>query len=63
MNFMVKEYDNAKEKGCVIAYDCRRGSVEFSKAAAQVLATNGMKVYLFTAEVETPILWSPDVKN
>ena len=56
MNFMVKEYDNAKEKGCVIAYDCRRGSVEFSKAAAQVLATNGMKVYLFTALRPTPEL-------
>ena len=56
MNFMVNEYENAKEKGCVIAYDCRRGSIEFSKAAAQVLATNGMKVYLFTALRPTPEL-------
>ena len=56
MNFMVKQYENAKEKGCVIAYDCRRGSVEFSKAAAQVLATNGMKVYLFTELRPTPEL-------
>ena len=56
MNFMINEYENAKEKGCVIAYDCRRGSIEFSKAAAQVLATNGMKVYLFTALRPTPEL-------
>ena len=56
MNFMVNEYENAKEKGCVIAYDCRRGSIDFSKAAAQVLATNGMKVYLFTALRPTPEL-------
>jgi phosphoglucomutase len=56
MNFMVKEYPNALEKGCVIAYDCRRGSVEFSKAAAQVLATNGMKVYLFKELRPTPEL-------
>ncbi len=56
MNFMIKKYDNAKEKGCVIAYDCRRGSTEFSKAAAQVLASNGMKVYLFTSLRPTPEL-------
>ena len=56
MNYMKNRYPNADEMGVAIAYDCRRNSDVFSKAAAQVLATNGMKVYLFKELRPTPEL-------
>lgn len=56
MNYMKDRYPNADEMGVAIAYDCRRNSDVFSKAAAQVLATNGMKVYLFKELRPTPEL-------
>jgi len=34
-------------RGVVISFDTRRGSREFAKAAAGVLAKNGIKTYLF----------------
>ena len=40
----------------VIAYDCRRNSVRFAKTSAQVLASMGIKVYLFTKITPTPQL-------
>ena len=42
MNYMKDRFPNADEMGVAIAYDCRRNSDVFSKAAAQVLASNGM---------------------
>ena len=56
MNYMKDRFPNADEMGVAIAYDCRRNSDVFSKAAAQVLATNGMKVYLFKELRPTPEL-------
>ena len=56
MNYMKNRFPNADEMGVAIAYDCRRNSDVFSKAAAQVLATNGMKVYLFKELRPTPEL-------
>ncbi len=46
----------AMEKGVVISYDTRRKSAEFAKAAAGVLAKNGVKAYLFTDVHPVPML-------
>ncbi|MFA5524141.1 MAG: phospho-sugar mutase [Tissierellales bacterium] len=51
--------ENGKLQGdlrCVIAYDSRYKSVEFAKAAALVLAANGIKAYLFEGLRSTPEL-------
>lgn len=44
------------EATCVIAYDNRRMSVEFSQEAAMVFAANGIKTYLFEGLRTTPEL-------
>ena len=44
------------ERGVVISYDTRRKSTEFAKAAAGVLAKNGIKVYLFDEVHPVPML-------
>ena len=38
---------DAMRQGVVISYDTRRMSYEFALGAAEVLAANGIKVYLF----------------
>lgn len=43
-------------KGVVIAYDCRYFSKEFSELAAEILAGNGIKAYLFPSLRPTPEL-------
>ena len=43
-------------KGVVISYDTRRKSEEFAKAAAGVLAKNGIKAYLFDEVHPVPML-------
>ena len=48
--------DEFASKGLVIAYDCRLFSKEFSLTAALVLASHGIKVYLFDALRPTPEL-------
>ncbi|TDT70577.1 phosphoglucomutase [Hypnocyclicus thermotrophus] len=56
-NYMLSVNEKeAKEKGVVIAYDCRIGSVEYSLNAALVLAANGIKSYLFESLRSTPEL-------
>ena len=45
-----------KEKSVVIAYDCRRNSLLFAKESAKVLASFGIKVYLFDKITPTPEL-------
>lgn len=47
---------NAAEKGIVIAYDTRLTSLELSRFAAQVVAANGFKAYLFDGFRATPEL-------
>ena len=44
------------ENGVVIAYDSRNNSREFSRAAAEVLAANGIKTYIFEDLRPTPEL-------
>ena len=47
---------DAIERGVVISYDTRRKSDEFAKAAAGVLAKNGIKAYLFDEVHPVPML-------
>jgi phosphoglucomutase len=44
------------KRGVVIAYDVRRMSKEFARITAQVLAANGIQVYLFDDIRPTPVL-------
>ncbi|HPV63389.1 MAG TPA: phospho-sugar mutase, partial [Fervidobacterium sp.] len=44
------------KRGVVIAYDVRRMSKEFARITAQVLAGNGVQVYLFDDIRPTPVL-------
>ncbi len=48
-----KEY---MDRGVAIAYDCRHFSEKFAATAAQVLAANGIKAYLFEELRPTPEL-------
>lgn len=45
-----------KNKGAVIAYDCRTNSYEFALNSALVLCANGIKTYLFSSLRSTPEL-------
>lgn len=46
----------AMDRGVVIAYDSRRYSPEFAQEAANTLASNGIKAYLFNEPRTTPQL-------
>lgn len=46
----------AMERGVVIAYDSRRYSPEFAREAANTLASNGIKAYLYMEPRTTPQL-------
>ena len=52
----IKKSGQDVQKGVVIAYDCRYNSKEFSELVAQILAANGIKVYLFPSLRPTPEL-------
>ena len=52
----VSSQPGGKEKGIVIAYDCRRLSREFALESALVFAANGIKAYLFDSLRPTPEL-------
>ena len=51
-----EEGKEAAERGVAIACDSRNNSEIFSKAAAEVLAANGVKVYIFESLRPTPVL-------
>ena len=44
------------DRGVAIAYDCRNNSERFAKVSAEVLAANGVKVYIFESLRPTPVL-------
>lgn len=52
----ILDCDGAPEKGVAIAYDSRNNSAVFAKEAAEVLCSNGIKVYLFDGLRPTPEL-------
>lgn len=55
-NVISEEGQEAKDKGIVIAHDCRINGVAFSKEAACVMAANGIHVRFFDALRPTPEL-------
>lgn len=54
--YLLNKYPNQAHRGVVIAYDNRHFSKEFALESAKVLATHGIKVYLFTSLRPTPEL-------
>lgn len=54
--YLMKQSPVALQKGVAIAHDNRHQSVEFSRFAAEVLATLGFRVFLFEALRPTPEL-------
>lgn len=48
--------ENGVEKSVAIAYDSRIKSTYFAKSAAEVLAANGIKVYIYKELMPTPML-------
>ena len=54
--YLLNHTENAKERGVAIAYDSRHFSWEFAIESAKVLATHGIKTYVFEAARPTPEL-------
>lgn len=54
--YMEEKYPNLKEQGVVISYDCRKNSYLFAQTAAEVIASQGAKVYIFSSLRSTPEL-------
>ena len=54
--YIVANGEEAKQRGVVIAYDCRHKSPEFANEAACVLGKHGIKVYVFDELRPTPEL-------
>lgn len=53
---IINHGQEAMDRGVAIAYDVRNFSEEFSKVSSSVLASNGIKVYLFEDIRPTPML-------
>lgn len=53
---IVEAGENAMKRGLVIAYDVRHQSHQFADIAAGILATHGIRVYLFPDIRPTPML-------
>lgn len=54
--YLVNNVRNAKGRGVVIAYDSRRMSSEFAMETARVLASNGIKAFIFESLRPVPVL-------
>jgi len=54
--YILSRGEDYAKRGVVIAYDVRRMSKEFARITAQVLAANGVQVYLFDDIRPTPVL-------
>ncbi|MDD2414769.1 MAG: phospho-sugar mutase [Eubacteriaceae bacterium] len=54
--YLLKEDPKNAEKGVAIAYDSRNFSPEFAQVAAQVLAANEIKAYLYDSLRPVPVL-------
>ena len=55
-NVICAEGEDAKKRGVAICMDCRRHSMEFARAAAEVCAANGIHVRIFESLRPTPEL-------
>jgi phosphoglucomutase len=56
VHYLQKKFADVNQKGIVISYDCRRRSREFAMACASVIATCGVKAYIFESISSTPEL-------
>ena len=54
--YLLENVENAKERGVAIAYDSRHFSPEFAMESAKLLATHGIKAYVFEGARPTPEL-------
>ncbi|MGL5916204.1 MAG: phospho-sugar mutase [Culicoidibacterales bacterium] len=54
--YIASHGEEAKQRGIVIAYDCRHKSPEFSMESAKVMASYGIKAYVFESLRPTPEL-------
>ena len=54
--YLLKNLENVKSRGVVVAYDPRHQSLEFAEATAMVLCANGIKTFLFDDLRPTPEL-------
>ena len=55
-NYVLSSFSDLKEIKAAVAYDCRNNSPFFAKITADVLAANGIHVYLFDKLRPTPEL-------
>ena len=55
-DYIKKLGEEAMKKGVVISYDTRRCSADFAWTSAVILATNGIKTYLFNDVHPVPML-------
>ena len=55
-NYVISSFPNVKNLKAAVAYDCRNNSPLFAKITANVLAANGIHVYLFDKLRPTPEL-------
>lgn len=55
-NYLKSVYPAGEEIRMAIAYDCRNNSSYFARIAAEVLAANGIRVFLFDELRPTPVL-------
>ena len=55
-NYMKKRFNDIDKMGVVISYDCRKNSDLFAKTAAEIIASRGSKVYIFSSLRSTPEL-------
>ncbi len=56
LNYMMKTYPDIKKMGVAISYDCRKNSYLFAQHAAEIIASRGVKAYLYTSIRSTPQL-------
>lgn len=54
--YLLENVESVKERGIVIAYDCRHFSPEFAMESAKVMASHGIKAYVFESLRPTPEL-------
>lgn len=55
-NYLKKQYSDLDQISLAIAYDCRNNNTFFANTTANVLSSNGIKVYLFDDLRPTPEL-------
>ncbi|MYL34594.1 phospho-sugar mutase [Pontibacillus yanchengensis] len=54
--YLLKNVEDAKEKGVAVAYDSRYMSAEFALETAKVLGANGIRTYIYESLRPTPYL-------